>query len=223
MPKIKNHAPGEYYHLFNRGVQKQIIFNSDKDRLRFLFLLLTFQGKNPIKNITREIKRNTKISPDRTSVALHITPELEKEITENRTVELVSFCLMPNHFHLLITEKEEGGIAKFMQRVETAYTMYFNKRYNKSGHLFQGSYKSVHMEDDTQLMHLSAYVHKNPSELKEWTGQEATYPWSSLQDYLTENRFGDLLTQDIILDRYKNGVDSYKEFIKTSTAKEDLV
>jgi putative transposase len=216
MPKIKTHAPGEYYHIYNRGMQKQSIFVTDQDRLRFLFLLLAFQGKNPIKNISREIKQNVQ------SRTLYINPELKKEILENRTVELVAFCLMPNHFHLLVTEVEENGIPKFMQRVETAYTMYFNKRHNKSGHLLQGSYKSVHLEDDTQLMHLSAYIHKNPSELKEFVNHETKYPWSSLQDYLAENRFDGLLAQNIILDRYKNSSDSYAEFIKTSTAKEKL-
>ena len=109
MPKIKNHAPGEYYHIYNRGMQKQLIFETDKDRLRFLFLLFVFQGKNSIKNISREIKQNVQSS------TLHIKPELEKEILKNRTVELINFCLMPNHFHLQVLEKSDGGISKYMQ------------------------------------------------------------------------------------------------------------
>src|SRR3990167_8808008 len=138
MPKPKNHAPEEYYHIYNRGMQKQPIFETDKDRLRFLFLLFVFQGKDSIKNISREIKQSVQSS------TLHIKPELEKEVLKNRTIELVSFCLMPK---------------------------YFNVRHQKSGHLLQGSYKSVLMEDDVQLMHTSAYIHKNPRELTSWRGR----------------------------------------------------
>lgn len=217
MPKIKNHAPEEYYHIYNRGMQKQPIFETDHDRLRFLFLLLVFQGKNSIKNMSRELKSNVQSS------TLHISPELEKEILKNRTVELVTFCLMPNHFHIQVLEKTEGGIAKYMQRILTAYTKYFNVRYQKTGHLLQGSYKSVWMEDDLQLMHASAYIHKNPNELIKWKNNLKEYPWSSLQDYVSLNRFNNLLSTSIILDRYDNKKgNSYEDFIKTSTAKEQI-
>jgi len=217
MPKIKNHAPEEYYHIYNRGMQKQPIFETDKDRLRFLFLLFVFHGKNSIKNISREIKQSVQSS------TLHIGLELEKDILKNRTMELVSFCLMPNHFHLQVLEKTEGGIAKYMQRVLTAYTKYFNLRHQKSGHLLQGSYKSVLMEDDLQLMHTSAYIHKNPRELASWKGKEDKYPWSSFQDYVSLNRFGKLLSTGIILDRHDNNKKSiYKNFVDTSPAKEKL-
>ena len=218
MPKIKNHAPGEYYHVFNRGMQKQLIFLTDTDRLRFLFLLFAFQGKNPIKNVSREIKQSVQSS------TLHIKPELKNEILENRTVELVAFSLMPNHFHLLLCEKIEGGIAKYMQRVLTAYTKYFNIRHQKSGHLLQSSYKSVLAEDDRQLMHVSAYIHKNSRELKDWVGKEDKYPWSSCQDYVGENRWGKLLSTNIILDRYNEDKKSgtYRHFVETSSAKENL-
>ncbi len=219
MPKIKNHAPEEYYHIYNRGMQKQPIFETDKDRLRFLFLLFVFQGKNSIKNISKEIKQNVQSS------TLRILPELEEEILKNRTVELVSFCLMPNHFHLQVLEKTEGGISKYMQRVLTAYTKYFNVRHQKSGHLLQGSYKSVLMKDDLQLIHTSAYIHKNPIELAGWKEKYNEYPWSSLQDYIFLNRFGKLLSTGIVLDRYDNDkkVMSYRNFIKTSPAKDKLL
>lgn len=131
---------------------------------------------------------------------------------------------MPNHFHLIVKELEEGGIAKYMQRILTAYTKYFNLRHTKSGHLLQGSYKSVFLEDDRQFMHVSAYIHKNPTELKNWKGNEDKYPWSSYQDYILENRWGKLLSRDLILDHFseKKGNDSYRNFVETSSAKEDL-
>ena len=219
MPKIKNHAPGEYYHVFNRGMQKQPIFENDADRLRFLFLLLAFQGKNTIPNISRTLKQFVQSS------TLNIDSEfIDQILLQDRIVELVTFSLMPNHFHLQLHEIIEGGIAKYMQRVLTAYTKYFNLRHEKSGHLFQGSYKSVLMKDDGQLMHVSAYVHRNPRELKNWKGQENKYPWSSYQDYVFLNRWGKLLSTEIILDRHsKNKQKSeYKRFVETSPAKEDL-
>ena len=221
MSKIKNHAPEEYYHIYNRGMQKQPIFEIDADRIRFLFLLFVFQGRNSVKNISREIKQSMQSS---TLHTLRIMPELEKEILENKTVDLISFCLMPNHFHLIVKELEEGEIAKYMQRVLTAYTKYFNLRHTKSGHLLQGSYKSVFLEDDRQFMHTSAYIHKNPTELKDWKRKEDKYPWSSYQDYILENRWGKLLSIDMILDHFsgEKEIIFYRNFVETSSAKEDL-
>ncbi|OHB18176.1 MAG: hypothetical protein A2544_02500 [Candidatus Zambryskibacteria bacterium RIFOXYD2_FULL_43_10] len=170
---MRLHAPGEYLHVFNRGMQKQPIFETDQDRLRFLFLLLTFQGEAVIKNISREIRQNVQSS------TLHIKDELKSEILEKRMVELVVFCLAPNHFHTIIRELVDNGISKYMQRVLTAYTKYFNTRHEKSGHLFQGPYKSVHISEDRQLMHTSAYIHKHPCEISGWRGKEHLYPWSS--------------------------------------------
>lgn len=218
MPKIKNHAPEEFYHVYNRGMQKQAIFESDRDRLRFLFLLLSFQGKDIIPNISRTLKKYVQSS------TLNITRDFVEEILKERMVELVAFCLMPNHFHLILCEKKEGGIAKYMQRVLTAYTKYFNTRHNKTGHLFQGSYKSVHIEGDEQLMYTSAYIHKNPIELTEWKNKLEKYPWSSYQDFILMNRWDDLLSRDILLERYSDlkSNDSYRKFVETSPAKENL-
>ena len=213
---MRLHAPGEYLHVFNRGMQKQPIFETDQDRLRFLFLLLTFQGEAVIKNISREIRQNVQSS------TLHILGELKSEILKKRMVELVVFCLAPNHFHTIIRELVDNGISKYMQRVLTAYTKYFNTRHEKSGHLFQGPYKSVHISEDRQLMHTSAYIHKHPCEIKGWMGKEHLYPWSSYQDCIGENRFEELLVTDIITDRYvkDKGVSSYKKFVSSSPAKE---
>lgn len=203
-------------HVFNRGMQKQPIFETDKDRLRFLFLLLTFQGEAVIKNISREIRQNVQSS------TLHITNELKSDILEKRMVELVVFCLAPNHFHIIVRELADNGISRYMHRVLTAYTKYFNTRHEKSGHLFQGPYKSVHIEEDRQLMHVSAYIHKHPCEIYGWSGREHLYPWSSYQDCIDENRFGELLVTDIITDRYikNNGISSYKKFVSSSPAKD---
>jgi len=217
---MNKQVEGEYYHIYNRGIQKQPIFTSDDDRFRFLFLILVQQGKTIIRNLGREFTAS--IEQHR---MLLINNELAREILINRNVELVAFCLMPNHFHLIVREVNEGGVSKYMQRVQNAYTKYFNTKYDKSGHLFQGSYKSKHITDDAYLLHLSAYIHKNPIELTRgrWIEEvEENYYWSSYQDFIKVNRFYKLLSPSIITDRYKdkNELMTYKKFVKTSTAKE---
>ncbi|MDO8471353.1 MAG: transposase [bacterium] len=147
-----------------------------------------------------------------------LTMGYEKEIMKKRTVELVAFCIMPNHFHLIVKELEEGGIATYMQRVLTAYSKYYNTKYEKSGHVFQGPYQAVHVGDNRQLLHLSAYIHRNPREISKWFNKEDQYQWSSYRDYIGENRWGDLLLIDIVLGQFKNKK-KYHEFVKTSSAK----
>ncbi len=208
---MSRQAFGEFYHIYNRGMQKQPIFTSDADRFRFLFLILVLQGKNPIRNMSRSVKTSVQHS------MLHISDETKNDILKNRNIELVAFCLMPNHFHLIVHEIEENGISKYMQRVQNAYTKYFNTKYEKTGHLFQGSYKSKHIMDDRYLLYLSAYVHKNPCELFNIKDQEEKYYWSSFQDYIDDNRFPFLLMTDVVSARYKNemGKMTYKKFVKT--------
>ena len=205
-------APGEYYHVLNRGVNKQTIFHDANDYTRFLFLILYFQSPITFANIIRCVQYFVQHS------VLNIEAGDLKEIIKKRTVELVSFCFMPNHFHLIIKEVDEGGIAAYMQRVLNSYTKYYNTKYEKSGHLFQGPYKAVHVGDDRQLLYLSTYVHRNPRELSKWKNREHQYPWSSYQDFVTENRWGELIQPDIVSGRFKQKSD-YKEFVESSPAK----
>ena len=203
-------APGEYYHLFNRAVNKQVIFHDVRDYARFLFLILYFQSEIKFPQIGRIVKEFVKSRAFDTGD--------EQEISKNRTVELVAFCIMPNHFHLIVKELEEGGIADYMQRVLTAYSKYYNVKYEKSGHVFQGPYRVVHIENDRQMLYLSAYVHRNPRELKGWLSREGSYPWSSYTDFVERNRWSKLLMPDIILGSFK-GPEKYKKYLKTSMAK----
>ncbi len=147
-----------------------------------------------------------------------INKETQQKIVKAKFVELTSFCLMPNHFHLIMKEVEENGTARYMQRVLNSYTKYYNTKYHKSGHLFQGPYKAVHVSNNKQLLYLSTYVHRNPRELKEWKNKESDYPWSSYQDLISKNRFEELLVFDIINGQFENK-DEYDEFVKTSPAK----
>ena len=201
-------APGEYYHIFNRAVNKQTIFHDTRDYFRFLFLILYFQSPVVFRQLGRMVK----------DFVLSSALDIKEEVIKERTVELIAFCIMPNHFHLIVKELEEGGIATYMQRVLTAYSKYYNTKYEKSGHVFQGPYRAIHISDDPQLKYLSAYIHRNPRELVGWLNKEDKYQWSSYQDYIGENRWDDLLLPDIVLGQFKNKK-QYHEFVKTSTAK----
>lgn len=212
--RILRIAPGECYHIFNRAVSKQVIFHDLSDYSRFLFLILYFQAPVKILHIGRAVKEFR----EHIGQSSALTNVDEKEIVKQRTVELVAFCIMPNHFHLIVKELEEGGIATYMQRVLTAYSKYYNTKYEKSGHVFQGPYRAVHVEDDKQLLHLSAYVHRNPREISKWFKKEDQYQWSSYRDFIGENRWDDLLLSDIVLGQFKDK-QQYHEFVKTSPAK----
>lgn len=201
---------GEYYHVLNRGVNKQIIFHDKKDWDRFIFLIMLFQSPINFTNISRLTE---KFMENVQHPVLNIQGVIDKRI-----VELVCFCVMPNHFHLILKEEVEGGIAQYMQRVLNAYAKYYNTKYQKSGHLFQGPYKSVHINTNEQLLHLSAYIHKNPIELQIWKNKISSYYYSSYMDYIGENRWRGLLTINIIKDQFKNGKE-YDDFVLSSSAK----
>src|SRR3989344_1887720 len=147
---------GEFYHIYNRGVEKRIIFPNISDYKRFLALLY-LANSNEIIQFRNDFSRTF----------------LEKIFEKDRGEPLVAigaYCLMPNHFHLLLTPLVEGGISKFMLKLQTGYSMYFNIKNEREGSLFQGTYKATHAQDDEYLKYLYAYIHLNPAKLKdkEW-------------------------------------------------------
>ena len=207
-------SPGEYYHVFNRGAHRFGILKDKNDVIRFLFEILYFQS--PIT--FRKISRLSGSFSDKDGFP--IPNESIEKVLKERSVELVAFCIMPNHFHLLVREIREGGISAYMQRVAEGYTKYFHAKYKASGHVFQGRYKAIRIKDDEQLMQLSAYIHRNPRELATWKGKEEHYPWSSLQDFTMANRWGGLIVPDIIVSRFDATPNSnYADFVRTSPAK----
>lgn len=208
-------APGEYYHLCGRGVGKQKLFLDTRDYARFLFLILYFQSPTSIYNLSRLVTGFIKHGK------FAVSKNNEEKIVAQREVALISFCLMPNHFHLIIREAHSGGSSRYMQKILMAYAKYFNAKYKKSGHVFQGPFRAIHIEDNEQLLYTSAYVHRNPRELSGWKNKEHTYPWSSFRDYLDENRWGDLLNVEDILSQYKDHAE-YQESVDESGAKEKV-
>lgn len=205
-------ATNEYYHILGRGNNKDRIFLDDADYVRFMFLVLFFQSDISFPQVGRHISSFQKhgIFP--------VSKDQIRDIVSTRYVELVNFCIMPNHYHLTVfNSKEDKGISKYMQRVLTAYSKYFNTKYKQTGHVFQGPYKAVHISTDRQLQYLSTYIHKNPSEMK--GANYKTYKWSSYQDYTGEDRWGKLLSSTIILGGFDK-INDYKGFVESSPAKD---
>lgn len=202
----------EYYHVYNRGAHKRIIFHDTADYIRFIFLILFLQSPLVFDQVSRHVHCFVKHR------VFDIFEEDIGDVVRGRYVELLSFCLMPNHFHIILREVQENGAARYMQRVLNGYTKYYNAKYGVSGHLFQGPYKAGHIEDNEQFLYLSAYIHRNPRELPQWKNDEQKYEWSSYQDYTIKNRWGKLLSTDPILEQF-NTIGEYETFVQTSPAK----
>jgi putative transposase len=206
---------GEFYHIYNRGTEKRTIFQSKTDYERFLALLYLCNNAEAV-----DLKLQGKILADVVKVSRK-TP----------LVELCAYALMPNHYHLLIRESREGGISKFMQKVSTAYTMYFNKKNDRSGSLFQGKFKSEHAHTDEYLKYLISYIHLNPIKLlaPEWKVKGLSniekaeaflgaYKYSSFVDFLGNERLErSILKRDALPEYFISNTDfemTHKEWLQ---------
>ena len=184
-----NFAPDEWYHCFSRGVDKRQIFMDEKDGERFQMLLFVCNSTDPIhlSNLFALPRQS------RQGRALPYVLGLKRG---KPLVEIGSYCLMPNHPHLLLKEIDYGGISAFMQKIGTASTMYFNKKKGRDGALFSGRFKAIHVSSDAYLRRLVNYIHANPAELYEPGWKKGVirsekslrrkllaYPFSSLPDY----------------------------------------
>lgn len=182
-------APDEWYHIYTRGVDKRQIYMDEYDAERYLMLLYAANSTTSIQisNIGG-IK-----GPSLRSI-------LQKERGE-RLVDIGAYCLMRNHLHLVLREREYGGISTFMQKLGTGYTMYFNRKYSRTGALFSGRFKAKHVASDQYFRRLINYVHANPAELfeSEWKRGKVksepllrkkllAYRFSSLPDYENASR-----------------------------------
>lgn len=184
----------EWYHCFSRGVDKRDVFEEEGDADRFLMLLYLANSDRPVD--LHDIEH----------------PELEKVLRTRREERLVSigaYCLMPNHYHLLIKEVRDKGISTFMRKLGIAYTMYFNARNDRVGNLFVRPFRSRHVGTDPYFQTVLQYIHCNPAELFEprWRSgsvrnmrrlekQLIDYPYSSLRSYVTSAEKSPLLSED---------------------------
>jgi putative transposase len=166
---LKPYEPGGFYHIYNRGVDKGIIFREDKDYKTFLSFLKLYLSLQSLQG------ESLKTFPSR---------KLKNYFGE---IDLLCYCLMPNHFHLFVKQKSDHGIDHFMRSLATKYVRYFNSHYHRIGPLFQGPYKAVRVTDEYQFIYLSKYIHRNPlsiSPYKESPRRLKEYTYSSYGNYL---------------------------------------
>jgi putative transposase len=187
-------AIDEWYHCYNRGVDKRVVFENENDADRFLMTLFLANGTEPMQTYNTD------------------KPTLAKAFAEERGNPIVSigaYCLMPNHFHLLIKEIIEGGISEFMRKLGIAYTMYFNAKNERVGNLFVRPFRSRHVGDDRYFQRAFQYIHCNPAELFEpgWKMGDVRnmrllerklieYPYSSLKSYSKNAIKNPILSED---------------------------
>jgi len=169
----------EYYHIYNRGVDKRIIFNNPHDLKRFTHALY--------------ILNNFLDIPQRFNI---YDLEPKKLLTPIQPyVEIVAACLMPNHYHLMVMPKQKDGLSKFLHKIGTSYTKYFNIRYKRSGRLFENTFKAKHVDRGEYASYLTQYIHLNPVKLYQAKlgtintadniiDQVKSYTWSTLPEYL---------------------------------------
>ncbi len=188
----------EFYHVYNRGVDKRDIVMDENDSDRFMKSVLLFNSKKPIGSIFERMLIKNKLNQFGGETA--------------KLVNIVAYCLNPNHFHFILEQVTEGGISEFMKRLGGGYTWYFNNKYKRSGSLFQGVFKSVHIDDNQYLLNLSVYVNLN-NRAHKFGGETAKLVRSSWNEYVIENNQSsyDLCHKDIILSQFKKNSE-YKNF-----------
>lgn len=206
-------AIGEIYHVYNRGVEKRTVFSEEQDYFRFIHDLFEFNDSEPAGKIYayRQERQYAEVG----------LPQVRTP--RKMIVEILAFCLMPNHFHLLVRQTNTNGVTEFMRKLGTGYTNYFNKKYERVGPLFQGKYKIVHVHNEAHFLYLPYYIHLNPLDLiaPEWRDDVIfnqhqvisfldTYRWSSYLDYTGQKNFPSVTQRDFILSLFDNKT-TYKD------------
>ncbi len=186
------------YHIFNRGVEKRPTFESAHDYQRYLLLMQFYERHHPYQFSRLNHQERLEF----------ITKKSGEPI-----VDIVCYCLMPNHYHLILKQLKDGGISEFFSKIADGYTKYFNIVYERVGPLFQGPFKAVHIEDNKQLLHLSRYIHINPA-VSSLVKKAEDYPWSSYREYL--NRSGGFCQKEIITGQFKL-ISQYQKFVNDYT------
>lgn len=194
----------QFYHTFNRGINKQPIFLGIRDYKRALEVLEFYSFTNPPVRFSKFLLLANQ-------QRINLLANLRRE--RDKLVEIISFALMPNHFHFLLEQKKDNGISKFMANFQNSYTRFFNTKYHKIGPLLQGQFKTVRIEDENQLFHLNRYIHLNPysSFVVKKIVDLNKYPWSSFQEYIEKSEI-EICSKEIILSSFKN-VKAYQQFV----------
>jgi putative transposase len=188
----------EYYHIYNRGVDKRDIFLDTNDHYRFIKSLREFNQINPV-------------------VSLYIKDRIKKDVAvrplqKDKLVEIIAFCLIPNHYHLILKQLKEGGISEFMKRVNGGYTGFFNYKNKRTGSLFLGKFKSIHINSNEYLLYLSAYINYN---YKIHGNKKKMWQFSSVNEYLENKKKTRLCNPEAVLAQFKSR-DDYKKYAEES-------
>lgn len=201
----------EFYHLYNRGVDKRVVFMDTEDYERFITLLY-------LANSTTSVH----ISNYQGLTLIELLA-IERDDT---LVDIGAYCLMTNHFHILVHEKVENGTSVFMHKIMTGYTMYFNKKYKRTGSLFGGTFKAQHVYRDEHLKYLFAYIHLNPIKLidPKWKENGITdrrnaemylrhYRNSSYHDYSSSWREEGVILNKLAFPKYFDNSRAFRDFV----------
>jgi len=202
---------GEIYHLVTKAVEGTNLFSNESDYLRMINNLFEFNDQSPVNWRYRKC-----INPTNSA-------DCPRNDDRDLLVDIMAFCLMPNHVHLLIRQVQDNGISKFMRKTGTGFVCYKNKKYNRSGHLFQGRFKAVHVKDDRQLMTTIVYIHSNPVAIicPGWKEKGIDnpiktmnflkkYKWSSFLDCIGTENFPSLINRNFTLELLGGEVNSEK-------------
>jgi putative transposase len=210
----------ETYHVYNRGTEKRRIFMNDADRLRFIHDLWEFNDveqvdSNSTKGVRRDRKKDVPLLNGTECTEVQPPYILRGEVgrAKQKLVHIHAYCLMDNHYHLMLSPAVEDGVSLFMKKLAGGYTMYFNEKYNRTGALFQGRYKRKVVKSEGQYLHLPLYIHLNPLDVHfpEWRtggikrGDRARahaylleYRWSSHKDYMRIKNFASVIHMDTL-------------------------
>ncbi|MBU1180351.1 transposase [Patescibacteria group bacterium] len=211
----------DHAHVYNRGVDKRIIFNSSADYARFIHTLyLSNDIEYVAVNYIRANQDIDSLNVESSTLNIH-------KHSGRRLVDILCFTLMPNHYHLLLRQVVENGIPRFMHRVNTAYTNFFNLKNERTGSLFEGRYKYKIITNEQYLVYLSQYIHLNPIKIIEpgwkekgisdWKQANAfleNYKWSSYQDYIGVKNFPSVINPGLLEEYYKKP-EEYKKFVNS--------
>ncbi len=198
-------ANGEFYHVYNRGVDKRVVFSDKSDMDRFVQSMEEFNVIEPIGSIYENSFKKNKLGNPTSKLA-------EKE---EKLVNFIAFCVNPNHYHFLLEQLVDGGVSMFMKRLGGGYTKYFNEKNKRTGVLFQGKYKATHIDSNEYLLHVSAYVNLNDRvhQLGNPTSK-LVKSQSSWGEYMRESK-SNFCSKNIILEQFKN-IKEYQRFAESS-------
>ena len=186
MRRKTDFATGLIYHIYNRGVRKNKIFTSRADYLRWQELLCWTANYNYPYSLFKDRKAKLEISSGETEPLIGQIDKMYK--LETPLVKILSYVSMPNHYHLLLEQSVDHGIQKYMQRLQAAYSKYFNLKYELVGSVFQGRFKDVPVVNEPQFQQVQKYILRNPMVAKLVSKKKfINYPWSAIREYLNPN------------------------------------